>query len=105
MNNPLARWLKHMPFTKAEWITAQGQRVRVRDMSDRHLVNTIRHLERNVYFADAFDDGKGNTLDPFDDYEPEPPSRVYRAMLYEAKRRGIDVANSNPRVATRDEFP
>lgn len=28
------------------WTTQQGQRLRVRDMDDRHLCNTIRFLER-----------------------------------------------------------
>jgi len=34
--------------TKTVWVTKSGQRIKVRDMTDSHLVNTIRYLRRHA---------------------------------------------------------
>lgn len=36
-----------MSATKTIWQTRDGQRIRVKDMSDEHLINTIRMLHSN----------------------------------------------------------
>lgn len=34
-------------FTRGQWTTARGEVIAFRDMSDRHLLNTIAYVERD----------------------------------------------------------
>lgn len=98
-----------------QWTMAGGRRVRIRDMGNGHLLNTIRLLERmadnEVGYAAAFaelDIGPDvydwvNDNSCTEDYFP-----IYQDMVAEANRRGLDLrlpAYAANRIATPDEFP
>ena len=95
------------------WTTAEGKRLRVRDMDNGHLVNTIRMLERRadgeigacMAIAAAEYDGYS---DVFDDADVGSIYPIYDDMVAEAKRRGLDLtvpAFAANRIANTDEFP
>jgi hypothetical protein len=92
------------------WITREGVELRVVDMEDRHLVNTIHFIERvwrrrtiddamDAFSYDGGDmamvtsDGAGfDALEMADRMEPEDIADdfpVYPAMLDEAKKRRL----------------
>lgn len=99
--------------TKTIWVTATGERIRVRDMEDRHLLNTINMLKRYAilnyfeaisagYFCLGFMRGEMAILSveqdlraleedthPEDLLEEEFP--IFATMLAEAKRRKLKV--------------
>lgn len=92
-----------------------GKRVRICDMDNGHLLNTIRLLDRmadsEVSYAaafaeldigpDAYDWVNDNSCT--EDYFP-----IYHDMVEEAQRRGLDLrlpAYAANRIATPDEFP
>ena len=98
-----------------KWTMKGGKTIRIRDMENDHLLNTIRLLERMAdneagYAAafaeldigpDAYDWVNDNSCT--EDYFP-----IYDDMVAEAKRRGLDLslpAFAANRIATPDEFP
>lgn len=94
----------------AMWTMQSGQRIRLCDMTDSHLLNTIRMLERyaaacrsrdlqgNMWLADTLNgeqailcaEGHVATLadEAFDEAEYYCPP-LYKNMLEEAIRRGV----------------
>ena len=97
-----------------KWTMKSGKTIRIRDMDNGHLLNTIRLLERmadnEVGYAaayaeldigpDAYDWVNDNACT--EDYFP-----IYHDMVAEAHRRGLDLrmpAYAANRVATPDEF-
>ena len=109
-HGPLRRpALKPKP-TKTTWVTREGDRIAVKDMTDDHLVNTIRFLRRNgerakdaamfaaLAYADSApmyaSDAAANEADRLtemwiDDYLLERMP-TFAAMLDEAGRRGLE---------------
>jgi hypothetical protein len=98
--------------TKTVWVTRSGQQIKVRDMTNSHLINTVRYLRRAVhiqlmqevislgaYLETNLPDGaysaalnaENDLLDmDGDDYlEMEIPT--WPALLAEAKRRGLQL--------------
>lgn len=77
------------------WTTKTGQKIRIKDMTDSHLTNTIRLLERNADAAEAMcpcDGDKGWCFcGPLTYVEPSQLSPLYGDLVAEATRRGLDV--------------
>jgi len=98
-----------MATTKPEWITRDGRRIPIRDMSDTHLLNTLALLDRRVrvyeeqtlrelYTLSTWVTGEIATmdienrimeieehgLDPAEVFEP------YKELAREAQRRNLD---------------
>ena len=95
----------------AFWVTKEGQRIRVCDLGDRHLLNCLRLLERTYSkiclhhslaayrYADDAPDGAAmcaesaaehlmEAADTMDGIEEEYP--IYPKLLLEAERRGLN---------------
>lgn len=96
-----------------KWTMKGGKTIRIRDMENGHLLNTIRLLERMadseqgicMAMAEAEYDGYSYVFDDSDvsDFYP-----IYDDMVAEALHRGLDLslpAFAANRVATPDEFP
>lgn len=98
--------------TKTIWVTKDGKRVKVRDMTDSHLVNTIRYLRRTtsewkqeyelaLYGGLAMLSGEMATycatqsIEQFEamsvDEYLEESCPTYPAMLREAEKRGLKI--------------
>ena len=109
VDQALRFWPRDPGAREQKWTTADGTRIRVRDMGNGHLLNTIRLLERRGYgFPDCDGDDKGNFTDPFEDYADFDPPDIYHDMVAEAHRRGLDLSlpgYAADRIATPDEFP
>lgn len=71
------------------WITREGQHIPIVDMTDRHLLNSRRLLERHGIIGDA--GVQAHLLTPCDAYEEsEPPYSPYVDLLdAEIRRRGL----------------
>lgn len=81
-------YLKRYFYIKEQtdiWTTKDKRKIRINQMNDDHLLNTIRLLNRKlISFSYLFD-----TVDILDfyriDYEPD----ILKAMRKEAKKRGL----------------
>lgn len=92
------------------WKTKDGRRIRICDMDDRHLLNTIRFLDRKakevesaaLYAGHAFlntlqgemaQDCLENELDAIeqDGVEPHEICPLYNNLVAEALRRDLDL--------------
>lgn len=62
------------------WVTARGERIPIKDMSDGHLNNTIRMLERRGWTT-----GRGAVLYP--QYPRLLREREARALALKIKKR------------------
>lgn len=102
---------------RAEWVTRDGRRIPIAQMSDGHLVNTIRMLRRNrllyelrevAIFSHGFrtlgGDGALDALDressdwinrtvemTDDEYLSVTFPLTYPSLLAEARKRGLDL--------------
>lgn len=98
--------------TKTIWVAKDGQRVRVKDMGDTHLVNTIRLLRRHAtrlidenlsaaYSIEGYLQGEmaqvaiAQDIDILEESDPEElladSVPCYETMLDEAERRGLTL--------------
>ena len=69
------------------WVTKDGRKLRVSDMKDDHLTNTIRYIERSA----ALEAEQRMILDDtFSTYEPQYPD-IYEVMVEEAHKRGLSI--------------
>lgn len=103
----LEAWMVTDPI----WTTKDGQRLHVSEMTDSHLLNTIRFIGRNAFafqMRDAFElwngaestngemasyslEQEGERIAEMSDWEYLEHHEVYQAMLREAKRRGLEA--------------
>ena len=95
-----------------KWKTKFGEKIRICDMSDNHLLNAIRYLERfaknqDKYIMSQFDCGcpfQGEEAcdawdaaltracnATWDDYLPE----IYTNLMWEVERRGLKIEKTN----------
>ena len=87
--------------TKTIWVTKDGQPIHVKDMTDSHLVNTIRFLKRSslneLYSLSCMIQGEqasymiDNMIATYEDDEVSSyyNSPIYNTMIDEACKRGI----------------
>lgn len=57
------RWLRQRERGEIVWTTRDGKTVPIKDMSDRHLENTINMLVRNEEAKDAYYEGLAGLAD------------------------------------------
>lgn len=69
------------------WVTKDGREIKIVDMEDSHLLNTIKYLKRTGRHLVRF--GTYGSLAE-DMYYDEDPSPVYLSLKAEAKRRGLN---------------
>ena len=72
--------------TKGTWTTCEGDVILIRDMTDSHLVNVIRMLDREALeeFGEEFGEGWTDPRDYF------CLNEAYGELLDETRRRGLD---------------
>lgn len=68
------------------WVTKSGEKILIRDMTDKHLINTIKLLTRNGSDIIVYDGYDGDDK-PYYDIEPNP---IYEALVGEADKRGLN---------------
>lgn len=67
------------------WTTREGVSIKISEMTDFHLINAIRYLEREG--KDVISHGFISCgEDPYYDEEPNP---IYEALIEEAERREL----------------
>jgi len=91
------------------WVTKDGRRIRICDMTDEHLVNTIKMLERATEIKENCQIAQGYAMLGFvngdmaqlavdqdlraleeDGLDPAEEFPIYEALTLEAMRRGVD---------------
>jgi hypothetical protein len=95
----------------ALWKMRGGRKIRLCDMSDGHLINTMRLLERSAFITQAFaemgenpfgedteayacfENGQTSILEDDDSDNPDISEihPIYRLMILECLRRGITI--------------
>lgn len=87
--------------TKTTWVTSNGQRIAIVDMTDAHLLNTIRYIRRTAPLqfirsleAIGMSDAAEMALDTeFEDMEDDDYAALqcpaFSTMLDEANKRGL----------------
>jgi len=82
----------------ALWRTSDGREVRVGDMSDSHLLNAIRGIERRA--RDEYSDLVEDANERLERTTSEQGRDVIRAALEEISARGPDPVGLHPLYTT-----
>lgn len=97
---PHAEFQKELPnfFSRDFWITAERDIVRPHQMSDKHLINTIKFIRKRVNKFKTFlamIKRDSNLLNTPDDEFLIKHLKIYRLLIKEAKRRGYNFNYKN----------
>jgi hypothetical protein len=76
-------------FNEAIWTTLTGQQLRLVDMTDDHLRNTIFYIQRRAMQLDMQDWSMASSLG----LDPGKKFPIYYNMLHEANRRNLTWTN------------
>lgn len=87
--------------TKTTWVTREGKRIAVKDMSDAHLLNAIAYIRRTaplqfirsldaIGMSDAAEIALGTEFEDLDDDDYAAlQCPTFKTMLAEAEQRGL----------------
>lgn len=72
-----------------EWETANREIIKICDMEDKHLINTIKFLEKNDFKIKRISGGGHDIDDMWYDEDIQCKKLEYIAMCFEKLKRGL----------------
>lgn len=91
-----------MKQSKTIWVTREGKKIKVKDMTDSHLLNSIKYLDRrleSMKITMPYPNFNGEMAqfcaeqdwDHFQNSEPSDYWPIYETLCKEISKRGLDA--------------